>query len=64
MKVYMVTEKDLEHLRDQLEKVRLREGGAPIPCDGKPVDDLKRSYNFIVCRWFERLRERETLAPS
>lgn len=63
MKVYMVTEKDLEYLRDKLEKTRIIEGGSVISCHGKPPDDIHRSFNYTVCNWFERIRSRETLGP-
>lgn len=69
MKVFLVTESDLEQLREKLELTKFREQHASIDRDamakstGMPVvDQIHRAFNFDVCRWFDEIKNRKGFA--
>lgn len=69
MKVYLVTEADLERLREKLELTKFREEHSHIDrvamqeVSGLPVvDQIHRAFNFDVCRWSDEIKNRKGFA--
>lgn len=58
MKVYLITEAQMEQLRERLELERLRADNLLRKDDYAKIaenDTLYRAFNFVVCRWRDEI---------